>query len=101
MTDLVAIVVAALATWRVAAALYYENGPGNVWLKLRVWAQSHSPFLQGQISCFWCVTVWAGLLVWPLYVWVPWLLVPLALSGAAMLLSYGGRVIWRDLVEGG
>jgi len=27
--------------------------------------------------------------------------VPFALSGGAMLLSQGGRVIWRDMVDGG
>lgn len=91
--------VAILATWRLAAAVYYERGPWDVWLKLRLWAQNHSPFWQGQLSCFWCCTFWAALLLWPLYVWLPWLLVPVALSGAAVLLSCGGRVIWRDMAD--
>ncbi len=74
MGELLGFLLAALATWRLAAALYFEDGPADVLLRLRLWAQGHSPFVQKQLSCFWCCAGWAALAVWPLYVWLPWLL---------------------------
>lgn len=100
MHEGVKLALAILAAWRIAANLYYQDGPCGAWCKVRLWAQGHSPFVQKQLSCFWCCAGWAGLVVWPVYLWVPWLLVPLALSGAAILLSHGGRVIWRDMADG-
>jgi hypothetical protein len=97
---LLRFLVAALACWWLASALYYQKGPWGIWLRLRLWAQNHSPFLQEQLGCFWCCALWAALLVvWPLYIWAPWALVPLALTGAAILLSYGGRVVWREMAD--
>jgi hypothetical protein len=90
------LLVAALALWRVSAWLWYEHGAQGVraWLCRWRWAGC-------QVSCFWCVTVWMSIpvaLAW--WLWWP-VLVPLALSGAAILLSGGGRVIWREIVDGG
>lgn len=101
MPEIVRWALAVLATWRLASSLYYQDGPGDAWLKLRLWAQGRSPFVQKQLSCFWCCCGWAALAVWPAAVWVPGILVPLALSGAAILLTHGGRIIWRDMAEGG
>lgn len=92
--------VAALATWRIASALYYEYGPWDVFARLRNWAGLNSPFWDKQLACFWCCTVWAALLVLPFYLWWIWPLVPVALSGAAVLLTHGGRVIWREMADG-
>lgn len=97
---LIDLALAILATWRIASALYYEHGPGDVFLRLRNWAGLHSPFWYEQLSCFWCCTMWAALVVLPFYLWWTLPLVPLALSGAAVLLSYGGRVIWREMADG-
>jgi hypothetical protein len=90
---LVGIAVAALATWRIAAWLWYEHGaePVRCWL-------CRTPWLSGQVSCFWCVSFWVSLpvmLAW--WLWWPALL-PFALSGAVILLSGGGRVIWREVI---
>lgn len=90
------LVIAALALWRVSSWLWYEHGAERV----RCWL-CRVPWLAGQVSCFWCVTFW---LAWPvaLLAWLwPWALVPFALSGAAVLLSGGGRVIWRETVDDG
>lgn len=86
------IAVGVLACWRLAAMLYYENGPWNVFYNLRY-------KVPGAMSCFWCLTLWTGLLVTPLVIWFWWPLLPLAISGGAMLLSHGGRMIWRQMTD--
>lgn len=97
------IAVAALATWRLAVALWYEHGPWNAWDRLRYRAGVYldpPPFWGAQLKCFWCCTAWASLPV-ALVAWLWWpALVPLALSGAAMLLSGAGRIVWHEMVKG-
>ena len=93
---LISLVVAILATWRLAAWLFYDKG-AIAWRSFLCrweWAA-------GQVGCFWCVSFWVAWpvgLVWWLW-W--WALIPFALSGAAILLSGGGRVIWREVVDSG
>lgn len=92
-------VVAALATWRISASLYY--GKEFSWLRYRLTAETDTDdvplkFWGRQIECFWCVSFWVALPVTAVaFVWWP-VLVPFALSGAAVLLSGGGRTIWRE-----
>ena len=96
MDGWISLVVAALATWRMAAWLWYEHGAQGIRAFLCRWTWTAE-----QVCCFWCCTFWAGLLclvVW--WIWW-WALIPLALSGAAILLSGGGRVIWREMVDNG
>lgn len=89
----IVLIVAALATWRVAAWLWYEHGAIPVRAFLCRW-----PWAAQQVSCFWCVSFWVALPV-GLVAWLWWYaLVPFAMSGAAILLSGGGRVIWREMV---
>jgi hypothetical protein len=95
--------VCALATWRLSVALYMENGPWHVFDKLRYRAGAYlsvpESFWGKQLSCFWCISVWCGLLCGIAgFAWWP-ILLPLALSGAAMLLSGGGRIVWREMMD--
>lgn len=96
------LAVAALATWRIAVMLYFEHGPWDVWDRLRYRAgvyEEPKPFWGKQLSCFWCCTFLAAL-VCAAIAWLWWYaLLPFALSGAASLLSGGGRIIWREMVE--
>ena len=88
------LAVAALAVWRISAWLWYEHGAEGMrrWLCRWGWAAR-------QLQCFWCITFWVSLLV-ALVAWLWWYaLIPFALSGAAVLLSGGGRIIWREIVE--
>lgn len=98
---MVEFAVAVLATWRIAAALYYEFGPWDVFLRLRNRAALTSPFWDKQLACFWCCTFWAALIVLPFYLWFWWPLLPMAFSGAAILLASGGRIIWREMTDDG
>lgn len=93
---MISLIMAALATWRLSAWLWYEKGGQGCRLWLCRW-----PWVAQQVSCFWCVTFWMALPV-ALVAWLWWYaLIPFALSGAAILLSGGGRVIWREVVADG
>lgn len=85
------LVLAALATWRVAHLLAHEDGPWDVALRLRMklgdsqWGRL--------LDCFHCVSLWVAaplaLVVAPSP--LQWLLAWLALSGAACLLERLGN----------
>ena len=89
--------IALLATWRISAWLWYEHGAEGTRAFISRW-----PWAGRQIDCFWCASFWVALVVTVIEMFLPWwLLVPFALSGAAILLSGGGRVIWREMVDNG
>lgn len=100
--ELEVLAVMALATWRIACLFYYDKGPWDMFERLRSRAGVYpvpTTFWAKQLDCFWCVTVWAGLFC-ALIGWLWWYaLLPFALSGAAVLLSGGGRIIWRSITE--
>ena len=90
---MIPLVVAALATWRVAVWLWTEKSGQGARELLCGW-----PWAARQVSCFWCVSFWAAVPC-AIVAWLWWpALVPLALSGAAMLLSGGGRIVWKEMV---
>jgi len=81
------LVLAGLATWRVTHLLAYEDGPGEVVVRLR---EAAGPGLLGQaLDCFDCLSMWVAAPLTPYVVrrgrpselLVTWL----ALSGAACL----------------
>ena len=90
------LAVGILATWRLACWLWRESGAQPIRALVCRW-----PWGAGQISCLWCVSFWVALPVTALAVWFWVPLVPLALSGGAMLLSGAGRTIWREMVDDG
>lgn len=97
MPGLLEMCVAGLATWRISASLYY--GKEFEQLRYRLTAMEPVGFWGRQIVCFWCVSFWVA---WPVAVvaWLWWpALVPFALSGAVVLLSGGGRTIWREAIQ--
>jgi len=98
---LINFLAACLATWRIAAALYFEYGPGDVFVRMRNWAALNSPFWDKQLTCFWCCTTLAALVVLPFYLLLPWPLYPVAFSGAAVLLTHGGRIVQKEMQDHG
>ena len=99
MLDLLKLTVAILATWRISASLYY--GKEFEGLRYRLTAEMDDDgeplaFWGRQISCFWCVSFWVACVVCLVVAWWWYALCPLALSGGAVLLSYGGRTIWQE-----
>jgi cytochrome b len=94
--DAVTLLVAALAVYRVARALAWEDGPARLLARLRAGAatefdQAGQPTnpLGALLACPLCLSVWLAvpvtllLLLWP--AGAGWLLLPLALSGAATI----------------
>ena len=84
---IVQFLLAALAVWRVTHLLALEDGPGDLIVKLR--ALLGDSFAGRLMDCFLCLSLWiaapAALLVTRAA--IEWLLVWLALSGAACLLE--------------
>jgi len=97
------IIVGILATWCVSALLYYWNG--FEWLRCRVGVyevDEHDcpiSFCGRLLHCFWCVALAVSVPIAVLAYTAPLLLLPFAYAGGAMLLSKGGRVIWRGMEE--
>jgi hypothetical protein len=101
------LALAILATWRLAELLYFEDdyGPFNVAAMLRKWLDRLSAksrfwmLVNSELHCFWCCAFWAALPVTAIVAqdWREVILLPFALSGAAILLSGGGRIIWRKM----
>lgn len=74
-------IILSLATWRITSLLTEEDGPADIFIKLRAVLK---PI--GVLECFWCASVWVG-----------WLLSfnlieGLAYSAVAIFIQ---KVIWR------
>ena len=82
--------ILALATWRLSNLLVNEDGPGNMFARLRNLAgvqdgtDTQPNAIAGVFACIWCMSVWVGALFgmgW--LAWgnaAMWVALPLALS---------------------
>lgn len=114
---LVKLIIAVLAIWRISVAIWYEDGPFDLYKSIRKEitrrgmpmlqpeGMTHRPFwyaIWRQFECFWCVSFWVSLPI-SIIIMLPWywwtVLIPFALSGAVMLLGGAGRTIWRATTE--
>jgi hypothetical protein len=87
MAPLGRFVLVVLATWRVTHLLAREDGPGDLLVRLR--KVLGSGFLGSLMDCFNCMSLWVAA---PLCLYIDrnplkWLLIWLAVSGAACLLE--------------
>lgn len=94
MTDLgfwPRFVLAVLATWRVTHLLAKEDGPADLIARCR--ARLGNRFLGKLMDCFYCLSFWiAAVMAFLLSSkFLDWLLISLALSGAACLLERLGQ----------
>jgi len=98
------LIVAALATWRLSVALYDGDLFGPLRYRMGAYlTEDERGFWGSQLACFWCVTQWVALPcgVLALLPWDQWLiLIWPALSGAAMLLAGGQRIVWHLITDG-
>lgn len=112
---MVKMIVSFLATWCLAVLLY--DWSGLRWL--RKWAGVYGPnfkietnprtqedyfvpetFIGRQLDCFWCCSLWSGLIV-AVVCWIWWYaLIPPACAGVSIWIGGGGRIIWRSMVDG-
>jgi hypothetical protein len=108
------IAVGVLATWCISTLLYAWKGFD--WL--RTAAGVYGPYeiyyddltgeecqrvvtLHGRVlACFWCLSLLVGAVLTPIVILEWRLLVPFALAGGSMLLSKGGRTVWRMQTDG-
>lgn len=90
MTTLDAILLA-LATYRVATDLAWEDGPVELYSRLRsaVYTRFGDRHWASEgVSCPICLSFWiAPLLLFVAWPWLPWLVSWLAVAGAAALLA--------------
>jgi hypothetical protein len=108
MMTLIEFLVGTLATYRLTSLLYREVGPWNLMSRIRNFfgivhdydevtrkelGHPHGypiTFWGKLFECFWCLSVWVGAGVTIIIaLGGTWILVPLALSGAAILCVEG------------
>ncbi len=86
--------IAALAVYRVARMIAAEDGPFDVFAKLRhrFGIETQSNWWQRGLTCIACISFWLGLGVAALYgfglmrAWMEWVLYGLALSSVNVIL---------------
>lgn len=88
---LVRLIVAALATWRLSSLLLYEEGPFEVFMRLRSAVDApglgHAQ-LRVLFGCIYCMSVWTGLLCAMLMMSDLWVaMLPFALSAVAVMVD--------------
>ncbi len=94
------VLILALATWRLTSLLVSEDGPLEVFAKLRhlcgVRLDEQScaygtNWLAKGLCCVFCVSTWTGFVWAALYLWlgqgIVWLALPLALSAGAIVIQ--------------
>jgi hypothetical protein len=84
-------VLAVLATWRVTHLLAAEDGPGDIVVRFR--ALLGQSFAGRLMDCFYCLSIWiaAPAALFVTRYWLDWIMVWLAISGAACLLERFGQ----------
>jgi hypothetical protein len=84
-------VLAVLATWRVTHLLAAEDGPGDIVVRFR--ALLGQSFAGRLMDCFYCLSIWiaAPAALFVTRHWLDWIMVSLAISGAACLLERLGQ----------
>ena len=85
-------VIAGLAVWRLTHLLAHEDGPGDVFKRLR------RVFPSKLLTCFFCLSVWIALpfAFFVTYNWIERAVVWWALSGAAMIIE---KVTRQDTLD--
>jgi len=81
-------ILVALATYRVATDLAWEDGPGDVFAWARGQAlQRFGPasWVTNGLGCPICLSFWLAPLALAAWAWAPWLVLWLAVAGAVAL----------------
>lgn len=89
------LLIGILATWRLTSLLHSEEGPFEIFARFRDWAgvrydEESNPVSEKQIGkmlcCFWCTSIWSGLIVTILQVDIS-LIKTLGYSAGAILID--------------
>lgn len=88
-----------LAGWRIASLLVTEDGPYDIFRRIRFLFQPigivdpRQGFFDGLFSCMWCMSVWTTLLMYGLYALEPRAVIVIAAMAIALIPEalHGGR----------
>ncbi|HSL45626.1 MAG TPA: DUF1360 domain-containing protein [Anaerolineales bacterium] len=103
----------ALAAWRLASLVANENGPWQMFKRLRQRAEQwcrqyqfcHELGLYELFSCEWCNSIWIGTGLTLLYIWIGdsilYVAIPLALSTVVIVIKYAVEFLQaaKDFLE--
>ena len=86
--------IEALAVWRLAHLIVYEDGPADIFWRIRkaVGAEDEGSLsnLAKGLTCIWCVSMWVAIVLIALRLLIPklapLLVLPLALSAGAIII---------------
>jgi hypothetical protein len=90
----------ALAAWRLASLVANEDGPWQMFKRFRQraeqWCQQYKFCrelgLYELVTCEWCNSIWIGVLLTALYLWIGeailYVALPLALSTVTIIIKY-------------
>lgn len=90
MSDALTFVILSLAVWRVTRIIVVEDGPFDVFVKLRARLGAHKQetWVQRGLTCMACISFWLGIIPTLMYfgVSVEAVIYGLALSAASVVL---------------
>ena len=91
MNDWLRVIIAVLATWRVAHLVAHEDGPGDIVARFRRGVTHQG--LSRMFDCVYCSSLWiaAPAALWITTVPLDWLLTAIAISGGASLIERTGQ----------
>lgn len=92
LPSIVWLLITFLATWRITSILHHEDiaAPFRAWLGVQEEGDLISypdTFLGHLIECFWCTSVWVGLVCAAIMLLLPYILLPFALSAGAIMIE--------------
>ena len=87
MNDGLRVIIAVLATWRVAHLLAHEDGPGDIVARFRRGVTHQG--LGRMLDCVYCSSLWiaAPAALWITTVPLDWLVTAIAISGGASIIE--------------
>ena len=84
------LIVFGLATWRISTMLINEDGPFDVFFRIREWTGDEG-FFADLFSCVWCMSVWVAIFLILSAIMnktiTLYLMLPFALSAIAVILE--------------
>jgi len=82
------VLIVGLAAWRVASLIVHEDGPLEIFDRLRrragVYAEGPLSQIATMLTCVWCVSIWTALALWALHGVVPVATAIMAASAVAV-----------------
>lgn len=82
-------VIASMAVWRLSSLFAMEDGPFNIFRKIRVIVARISKPIWDGLICMWCNSVWFGMIVAIFFAhsFMEWFILFLGLSTASILIE--------------